>query len=266
MSSSGPSARAVKSGSQPPHRTHAWDSASTGSSKCSPGRSRGGLARGRDGGRGAGDRRVALARAAMSGALGGRKPGMLVAARGARSAYPRSRHGAACVVAGGEVGLAGARWCPYEAALALADADAEEPLRQASDELQAHGARPATTIVARKLRERGVRGVPHGPRAHAGESRRPPCAPARGAGTTCQGLRNAAVASTAGGLEKSVDHHASAILRKLEVRTPGEAAADAARLRLDSPRWVAASRNIGPPSDAPGSRRSYVLHSIPQGH
>ena len=54
--------------------------------------------------------------------------------------------------------------CPYEAAMALADADAEDLLRRAYDELQALGARPAAAIVARKLRERGVRGVPRGPR------------------------------------------------------------------------------------------------------
>jgi hypothetical protein len=53
------------------------------------------------------------------------------------------------------------RWrelgCPYEAALALADADEEEPLRRALDELQRLGARPAADVVARRLRELGVR-------------------------------------------------------------------------------------------------------------
>ena len=54
--------------------------------------------------------------------------------------------------------------CPYEAALALADADEEEALRRALDELQRLGARPAAAIVARRLRERGARGLPRGPR------------------------------------------------------------------------------------------------------
>ncbi|MGH3043651.1 MAG: ATP-binding protein, partial [Gaiellaceae bacterium] len=54
--------------------------------------------------------------------------------------------------------------CPYEAALALADADEEEPLRRALDELQHLGARPAAAIVARRLRARGVTGLPRGPR------------------------------------------------------------------------------------------------------
>lgn len=127
--------------------------------------------------------------------------------------------------------------CPYEAALALADADAEEPLRRAYDELQVLGARPAAAIVARKLRERGVRGVPRGPR---------PRTLANPGGLTprelevlallAKGLRNAAIAAQLVVSEKTVDHHVSAILRKLEVHTRGEAAVEAARLGLDSPR------------------------------
>ena len=54
--------------------------------------------------------------------------------------------------------------CPYEAALALADADEEEAQRLALEELQRLEARPAAAIVARRLRERGARGLPRGPR------------------------------------------------------------------------------------------------------
>jgi class 3 adenylate cyclase/tetratricopeptide (TPR) repeat protein len=54
--------------------------------------------------------------------------------------------------------------CPYEAALALADAGDEDALRRALDQLQGLGARPAAAIVSRRLRERGVRGLPLGPR------------------------------------------------------------------------------------------------------
>jgi len=54
--------------------------------------------------------------------------------------------------------------CPYEAALALADAEEEELLRRALDELQYLGARPAAAIVARRLRARGATGLPRGPR------------------------------------------------------------------------------------------------------
>ncbi|MHB8691442.1 MAG: ATP-binding protein [Solirubrobacteraceae bacterium] len=53
-----------------------------------------------------------------------------------------------------------ARWrelgCPYEAALALGEADDQDALRQALDELRAMGAKSAEAIVARRLRERGA--------------------------------------------------------------------------------------------------------------
>lgn len=69
----------------------------------------------------------------------------------------------------GEWRSATERWreigCPYEAALALADGDDEAALHLALEELNGLAARPAAAIVARRLRERGVRGVPRGPRS-----------------------------------------------------------------------------------------------------
>jgi DNA-binding CsgD family transcriptional regulator/tetratricopeptide (TPR) repeat protein len=123
--------------------------------------------------------------------------------------------------------------CPYEAALALADADEEEPLRRALDELQRLGARPAAAIVARRLRARGATGLPRGPRPATG--RNP-------AGLTeremevlalvAQGFRNAEIAERLVLSVKTVDHHVSAILRKLGVGTRGQASAEAVRLGL----------------------------------
>ena len=49
------------------------------------------------------------------------------------------------------------------------------------------------------------------------------------------GLRNAQIAQQLVVSEKTVDHHVSAILRKLAVHTRGEAGAEAARLGLISP-------------------------------
>jgi hypothetical protein len=46
--------------------------------------------------------------------------------------------------------------CPYEAALALADAADDDALRRSLDALQHLGAQPAAAIVAERLRQRGV--------------------------------------------------------------------------------------------------------------
>jgi DNA-binding CsgD family transcriptional regulator/tetratricopeptide (TPR) repeat protein len=123
--------------------------------------------------------------------------------------------------------------CPYEAALALAGADDDEALRRALDELQRLGARPAAAIVARRLRERGVRGLPRGPRAATRDN--PAGLTARELEVLAlvgEGLRNADVAERLFLSEKTVGHHVSAILRKLGVRTRGEASAEAHRLGI----------------------------------
>jgi DNA-binding CsgD family transcriptional regulator len=122
---------------------------------------------------------------------------------------------------------------PYEAALALADADDEAALRHSLDELQRLGARPAMAIVARRLRERGARGLPRGPRPATREN--PANLTPRELevlGLVAQGLRNAEIAKRLFVAEKTVDHHVSAILRKLDVRSRGEASAAALRLGL----------------------------------
>jgi DNA-binding CsgD family transcriptional regulator len=123
--------------------------------------------------------------------------------------------------------------CPYEAALALAEADDDDALRRALGELQRLGAQPAAAIVVRRLRERGVRGVPRGPRPSTREN--PAGLTARELEVlelVTQGLRNAEIAERLFLSEKTVGHHVSAILRKLDVRTRGEASAEARRLGI----------------------------------
>jgi DNA-binding CsgD family transcriptional regulator/tetratricopeptide (TPR) repeat protein len=121
--------------------------------------------------------------------------------------------------------------CPYEAALALAAADDDDALRSALDELHRLGARPAAAIVARSLRERGVRGLPRGPRPSTQQN--PANLTARELevlGLVTQGLHNGEIAERLFVSEKTVDHHVSAILRKLGVRTRGQAGAEAVRI------------------------------------
>ena len=51
-------------------------------------------------------------------------------------------------------------------------------------------------------------------------------------GLVAQGLRNAQIAERLVLSERTIDHHVSAILRKLDVRTRGEATAKAVTLGL----------------------------------
>jgi DNA-binding CsgD family transcriptional regulator len=140
----------------------------------------------------------------------------------------------------GEWERASASWtemgCPYEAALALMDADEEEPLRRALDTLQRLEARPAAAIVARRLRKRGARSLPRGPRPATrqnqfGLTRRELDVLA----LVNAGLQNGQIADQLVVSVRTVDHHVEAILRKLGARTRSGTRAAAKALGLIGP-------------------------------
>jgi DNA-binding CsgD family transcriptional regulator len=136
--------------------------------------------------------------------------------------------------------------CPYEAALALAEADDQEALRRSLDALLHLGASAAAAMVARRLRRLGARGLPRGPRKATRQN--PAELTARELEVlelVAQGLGNAAIASRLFLSDKTVAHHVSAILRKLDVRTRTQASARAARLGLVDQTSVQSASNPG---------------------
>jgi DNA-binding CsgD family transcriptional regulator len=123
--------------------------------------------------------------------------------------------------------------CPYHQALALTCGDQDEALLEALALLDGLGARQTAQRLRRQLRQRGHRHVPRGPtRATA----------ANPAGLTgrqvevlellAQGLSNPEIAARLSLSAKTVEHHVSALLAKLEVGSRRQAAAAARRLGI----------------------------------
>ncbi|HSI96845.1 MAG TPA: LuxR C-terminal-related transcriptional regulator, partial [Gaiellaceae bacterium] len=122
---------------------------------------------------------------------------------------------------------------PYHAAVAMLDADDPDALLRALSELRGLEAGPAAALATQRLRERGVRGVARGPRPSTRKN--PAQLTSRELEVldlVAQGLRNADIAARLFVSKRTVDHHVSAILRKLGARTRGEAADAARRLAL----------------------------------
>jgi DNA-binding CsgD family transcriptional regulator len=137
----------------------------------------------------------------------------------------------------GEWARAAREWerlgCPYEQALALADGD-DDACTRALDILDRLGAQPAAAQVRERMHARGARSVPRGPRASTR---------ANAFGLTAReievlalladNLSNAEIAARLHRSAKTVDHHVSSILEKLNVdsrRAAVRAARDAGLL------------------------------------
>ncbi len=120
---------------------------------------------------------------------------------------------------------------PYERALTLADAGDEAARLEALSTLDDLGAVRVASHLRRRLRAAGVRRIPRGPR---------PASRAGVAGLTpretevlelvAQGATNAQIAQALVITPKTVDHHVSAVLAKLGVRSRRDAGAAARRL------------------------------------
>jgi DNA-binding CsgD family transcriptional regulator len=144
----------------------------------------------------------------------------------------------ALMIAGNWEAAAAAWKClgmPYEQALALAEGP-EDALRDSLAIIEQLGAGPLGAIVRQRLRERGVRGIPRGPRSSTRDNP---------AGLTSrevqvlmllvQGHTNTELAHRLHVSTRTVDHHVSSILEKLEVRSRTEAVAAAFGLGIVAP-------------------------------
>jgi DNA-binding CsgD family transcriptional regulator len=122
--------------------------------------------------------------------------------------------------------------CTFEAGVARLDSDDPELVRAALGAFDALGSRPAARLAANKLRALGAR-VPRGPNAAtlgnpAGLTERE----VEVLALLVEGLRNADIADRLVISAKTVDHHVSSLLTKLEVGSRQAAAAKALRLGL----------------------------------
>jgi DNA-binding CsgD family transcriptional regulator len=114
--------------------------------------------------------------------------------------------------------------CPYQEALALADGN-KEAKRESLTILESLGATATINLIKQEMRKEGIKNIPQGPRE---STKKNP------AGLTkrqlevlkllTEGLSNSDIASRLYISPKTVDHHISAILLKLNLHTRAEAA------------------------------------------
>jgi DNA-binding CsgD family transcriptional regulator len=126
--------------------------------------------------------------------------------------------------------------CPYEQAMALADSNDEHAMRAALAIFERLGAGPMAGRTRRKLRARGVRRIPRGAQERTkGNPHGLTNRELQVLILLAQGRHNSEIARRLSVSSRTVDHHVSAVLSKLNVRSRVEAAAVANRLGLSAP-------------------------------
>ncbi len=124
-------------------------------------------------------------------------------------------------------------YCPYEQALALSEGN-REAMIEAVKIFDRLGASAACSLIKQKMREKGIKKIPKGPR----ESTRKNPAGLTGRQVEVlqlitKGMSNSEIASNLFISSKTVDHHISAILAKLNLKSRTEAAAYVTTRRLN---------------------------------
>jgi len=123
--------------------------------------------------------------------------------------------------------------CPYEEGVSLASTNDPDDLRHAFERFDWLGARPAATLTATRMRNLGV-AVPRGMRRSTRDN--PAGLTAREVDVLrliSQGLHNSEIAADLVVSPKTVEHHVSAVLRKLGVNDRQSASRIASSIGID---------------------------------